>query len=280
MGAVIAILQNQPGLLRCQVERLRGQVSLPAEPEGGWGFGWFSPGDVLLGRRPAGAGAPPALPDLVGNADGEALLVHAGRPQGGPPKDENTQPFRSGRWLFASAGAVEGWEEVRPRLSAALPDHLRRSVLGETDAEHLFMLFLAELRAEAPLDAPGLEAAAAGRALARTVRRLDALAREAGVTAPSRLDLVATNGRVLAATRRGGPLSYALLEGLVPCARHGLTRESSDASPGGAAHRTVRAVVLASHPADLGRFVEVPPASVVAVSRSLQVTVGPLHGAA
>ncbi len=111
------------------------------------------------------------------------------------------------------------------------------------------------------------------------MRRLDALAREAGVTAPSRLDLVATNGRVLAATRRGGPLSDALLEGIVPCPRHGLTRESSDADPQGAAHRTVRAVVVASHPAELGRFIEVPPASVMAVSRQLQVRVSPLNGA-
>jgi len=280
MGTVVAILQNQPGLLRCQVERLRGQVDLPGEPEGGWGFGWYAPRDVLLGRRPIFAGAPPALPDLVGHAEGEALLVHAGRPHGGPPKDENTQPFRSGRWLFASAGAVEGWADLKPRLVAALPDHLRRSTLGETDAEHLFMLFLAELRGEGPLDAPGLEAAAAGRALGRTVRRLDALAREAGVTTPSRLDLVVTNGRVLAATRRGGPLSYALLEGIVPCARHGITRETSDADPRGAAHRAVRAVVVASHPSDLARFIEVPPSSVVTVSRSLGVTVGPINGAA
>jgi glutamine amidotransferase len=279
MGAVTAILQNQPGLLRCQVERLRGLVSLPGEAGGGWGFGWYAPRDVLLGRRPTSGGPPPPLPDLVGQVEGEALLVHAGQPHGGAAKDENTQPFRSGRWLFASAGQVEGWDEVRPRLQAALPEHLRRSLLGDTDAEHLLMLFLAELRADGPLDAPGLEAGAAGTALARTVRRLDALAREAGVTAPSRLDLVATNGRVLAATRRGGPLSYALLEGIVPCPRHGLTRESSDADPQVAAHRTVRAVVVASHPVELGRFIEVPPASVLSVSRLLQVRVSPLNGA-
>jgi len=280
MGAVVAILQNQPGLLRCQVERLRGQVDLPGEPQGGWGFGWYAPNDVLLGRRPRGGDTPPALPELTGSAQGEAMLVHAGRPLGGPPKDENTQPFRSGRWLFASAGAVEGWAELRPRISAALPDHLRRSILGETDAEHLLMLFLAELRAETPLDAPEIQAETAGRALARTVRRVDALAREAGVTAPSRLDLVATNGRLLAASRRGGPLSYALLEGIVPCARHGITRDTSDADPQVAAHRRARAVVLASHPADLRRFVEVPPSSVLTVSRSLAVAVAPLNGAA
>jgi glutamine amidotransferase len=280
MGAIVAILQSSPGLLRCQVERLSNQIALPGEePPSGWGFGWYAPADVLLGRRPSGGGAPPALPDLVGTVEGEALVVHAGRPTGGPPKDENTQPFRHRRWLFALSGAVEGWAEVRPRLAAALPDHLRRSVHGDTDAEHLFMLLLAELRAEVPLDDPELPAAAVGRALARTVRRADALCREAGVTAPSRLGLVVTNGRVLGATRRGGPLSYALLEGIVPCPRHGITRETSEADPRVAAHRHLRAVVLASHPADLARFVEVPPASVVTVSRTLQVTVGSLGAA-
>jgi predicted glutamine amidotransferase len=279
MGAIVAILQDSPGLLRCHTERLRGAVELPATPPpSGWGFGWFAPAEVLLGRRPVGVGAPPPLPDLVGPVDGDALLVHAGPTDGAPTKDENTQPFRHRRWLFACAGALEGWPGLRPRLSTALPDHLRRAVLGETGAEHLFMLFLDELRVEAGLDDPEVEAGVAARALSRVIRRLDALGREAGASAPSRTSIVATNGRVLAAVRRGGPLFYGLMEGALPCPIHGLDARNPDSDPRAASHRRARAVVVATHPTDLARFIEVPQASELAISRDLSVSVAPLQG--
>jgi predicted glutamine amidotransferase len=277
MGALVAILQDSPGLLRCHLERLRGEVTLPASAgPAGWGFGWFGPSEVLLGRRPVAGGPPPPLPDLVGAVDGEALLVHAGSPHGVPPKDENTQPFRHRRWLFATSGAIEGWPVVRPRLLEALPDHLRRAVHGETGAEHLFMLFLDELKDEGGLDDHELDARAAARARAGTVRRLDALARDAGLVTPSRLTLATTNGRVLGAVRRGGPLSYGLLEGALPCPVHGLDGKGPETDPRLAAHRRARAVVVATHPTAPARFLEVPPGSALGVSRDLSVAVAAL----
>jgi len=280
MGAMVAILQDSPGLLRCHVERLRSAVALPASPgPAGWGFGWFGPSEVLLGRRPVATAAPPPLPDLVGPVEGEALLVHAGGPHGVAPKDENTQPFRHRRWLFATSGAIEGWPAVRPRLLDALPDHLRRAIHGETGAEHLFMLFLDELKDEAGLDDPELEAGAAARALARTVRRLDGLARAAGLVAPSRLTLATTNGRVLGAVRRGGPLAYGLLEGALPCPIHGLDGRAHDTDPRVAVHRRARGVVVATHPTEPIRFLEVPQSSALAVSRDLSVAVAALDPA-
>jgi predicted glutamine amidotransferase len=280
MGALVAILQDSPGLLPCHVERLRDEVTLPATPgPAGWGFGWFGPSDVLLGRRPIAASPPPPLPDLVGAVGGEALLVHAGKPHGVTPRDENTQPFRHGRWLFATAGGVEGWPTIQPHVRDALPDHLRRAIHGETGAEHLFMLFLDELRGEVGLDDPELDAGAAARALTRTVRRLDGLAREAGLVTPSRLTLATTNGRMLGAVRRGGPLWYGLLEGALPCTLHGLDGRPHETDPRVAVHRRARAVVVATHPTSTARFIEVPQASALAVSRDLAVAVAPLEGA-
>jgi glutamine amidotransferase len=282
MGALVAILQNDADLLRCQVGRLSGHVALrdPDRAPDGYGFGSFTPsGDVLLAKRPSWAAAPLTLAQLAGEVESEALLAHARTATVGNHKDENTHPFRYRRWLFAHDGTIESFAAVRPAMVAGLPDFLRRMIAGDTDSEHAFALFLSLLRADGRLDDLDVDAATAGRALARTVRRIDELCREAGAQRPSALNLVATNGRLLVATRRGRPLHYALLEGILPCERHGLTAAARDTDPLLAAHRRVKAVCFASWLRKVNGFIEVPESSLVCVTRGLQVSVGGLNGA-
>jgi predicted glutamine amidotransferase len=282
MGALVAILQNDASLMRCQVARLGAQVALagPERPPDAYGFGYYSRGDVLLGKRPSGSPAPLSLAQLVGEVRTDLLVAHARHAAIGDHKEENTQPFRFRRWLFGHDGTLEDFDAVRPRLLDLLPDHLRRSIEGETDTEHVFMLFLELLRAQGRLDDLDLDAEAAGELLARTVRLVDGLCRDAGVQRPSALNLVATNGRVLAATRRGRPLFYALLEGIPACPIHRLA--PGEASPEARAHRVVKAVCLATRLLSPAGFLEVPEGSVVTVSRDLRLAIAPIgnHGGA
>jgi glutamine amidotransferase len=280
MAALVAILQSDPNLLRCQLARLAPLVLLregEALPDA-YGFGYHSEGSVLLGKRPTGAPTALSLPELVGRVDSEALLVHARKATVGKAKDENTQPFRYHRWLFAHDGTVEGFAEARPKLLAGLPDHLRRTIAGETDSEIVFTKFLQALAADQRIDDHDLDASAAGRALARAAKQVEATTREVGEQKPSRLVMVATNGRVMAAVRRGGPLFYALFEGIVPCALDGIALETPESDPRVRPHRKVKAVVFATRLASTGGFIEVPEGSVVSVSRGLQVTLSPLNG--
>ena len=280
MGALAAILQTDANLMRCQVARLGAYIWLQDgdTPPDGYGFGHYQAGNVLLGKRPSGAAAPLSLPELVGKIDSEALIAHARRATVGKAKDENTHPFRFRRWLFAHDGTVEGFDRVRPRLLEALPDFLRRNIMGDTDSEHAFMWFLSQLKDLGALDDLDADARAVGRSLARTVRQLEAWSREVSEQRPSRLNFVVTNGRVMAATRRGGPLFYALLEGIVPCAADGITLETPESDPRVRPHRRVKAVCFASRLRMPNGFIEVPEGSVVSVSRSLQVTVAALSG--
>jgi predicted glutamine amidotransferase len=278
MGALVAVLQSDPNLLRCQVHRLRDHVALWERDRlpDAYGYGYYHASDVLLGKRPTGAPAPIALTELVGRVESEALLVHARTATIGNHKDENTHPFRFRRWLFAHDGTIEDFQAIKPKLLAALPDFLRRNVEGETDSEHAFMYFLKLLRDEGRLDNLEIEATAAGQALARTTRQIDAWCREVGAQRPSALNFVATNGRILAATRRGRPLFYALLEGIMPCTLDGLDLSTPESDPRVRPHRRVKAVCFASHLLQPNGFLEVPDASVVSVSRSLQVSVSSL----
>ncbi|BDG01872.1 class II glutamine amidotransferase [Anaeromyxobacter oryzae] len=279
MGALVAILQSDPNLMRCQVDRLKSHVSLQdgdVAPDA-YGFAYYQAGNVLLGKRPSGASHLLSLPELVGRIESEALVAHARRATIGKTKDENTHPFRYRKWVFAHDGTIEGFDRVRPRLVATLPDHLRRSIMGDTDSEVAFMAFVKLLKDENAVDDLELDAQTAGRALGRTVKQIEALCREVGAQKPSRLNFVATNGRVLVATRRGGPLFYALLEGIVPCALDEITVDTPESDPRVRPHRRVKAVCFASRLAAPNGFIEVPDGSVVSVSRTLQVSVSSLN---
>lgn len=282
MGALVAILQNDPNLLRCQLRRLGASASLrdgDRLPDA-YGFGHYAGGGVLLGKRPTGAPVALSLAELVGKVESEAIVVHARRATVGKAKDENTQPFRFRRWLFAHDGTIEGFERVRPKLVAALPDFLRRNIAGDTDSEHAFMWFLKLLKDEGRLDDLDLDAQTIGRALARTVRQIEAWCREADEQKPGRLTFVVTNGRSMAATRRGGPLHYALLEGIVPCALDGIDLSTPENDPRLRPHRLVKAVAFATRLEQPNGFIEVPEGSVVSVSRSLQVGVASIANGA
>ncbi len=280
MGALVAILQSDPNLLRCQVARLERHVSLrdgDRLPDA-YGFGHYGAGSVLLGKRPTGAAQPLTLGDLVGRVDSEALLVHARYATVGNAKDENTHPFRFRSWLFAHDGTIEAFDRSKARLADALPDLLRRNLQGDTDSEHAFMWFLKLLKDENRIDDLDLDAATAARALAGTVRKLEAFSREAGAQRPSRLNFVATNGRIMVASRRDGPLHYALLEGIVPCALHEIDLQTPESDPRVRPHRRVKAIAFANRLLSQNGFIDVPEGSVVAVTRSLQVSVSPING--
>jgi glutamine amidotransferase len=278
MGALVAVLQTDAGLMRCQVARLAAHVSLrdgEVLPDA-YGFGYYEGGSVLLGHRPSGAPTALGLPELLGEVDSEALLAHARHATVGRAREENTHPFRFRRWLFAHDGTVAGFAALKPHLLAALPDFLRRNLAGDTDSEHAFMVFLDQLRQEGRLDDLDLDPHTAGRALARTVRQLEAWGREAGGQKPGRLVFAATNGRVLVATRRGGPLHYALFEGIVPCPLHGIGPGTPEGDPRLRPHRQVKAVCFANRLTSPNGFIEVPEGSVVTVGRSLSVSVEPI----
>lgn len=278
MGALVAVLQTDTSLMRCQVARLEAHVTLrdgDAAPDA-YGFGYYQEGSVLLGHRPASPAGALGLGALLGRIDSEALLAHARRATVGSLREENTHPFRFRRWLFAHDGTISGWDQVKPRLLASLPDFLRRNITGDTDSEHAFMVFMDQLRQEGHLDDLDLDPRAAGRALARTVRQIEAWAREAGEGRPSRLVFVATDGRVLVATRRGGPLFYALFEGIVPCGLDGIEADAPESDPRVRPHRQVKAVCFANRLTTPNGFIEVPEGSVIAVGRSLSVSVSPI----
>jgi glutamine amidotransferase len=225
---------------------------------------------VLLRRLASDAGM--TLDSLVPPHESGALVFHAGRLPVGLSLEDNTQPFRARSWLFAHQGALNGFAELRASLLEGLPDYLRWQIKGATDSEVAFAHFLKLLRDRGRTEDPRLEAEVAGTLLAETARELAHAAAQAGAARTSTLNFVATNGRILVATRSGeAPLYYTRLEGTDRCEVCGIGPTTPETQPAVIAHRRQRVVVVASHVKRPVGWVELPQGTALAVSEDLQV---------
>ncbi|AKJ05261.1 glutamine amidotransferase [Archangium gephyra] len=272
MSVALAVLTSDPNLVRCELHRLEGQVALQGEEgrSNAVGIGAYAQDDVLLRRFPRDADL--TLESLAPRHETEALLFQGRRLPVGLSLEENTQPFRSRRWLFAHQGQVEDFASVRAGLLDEVPDFLKRQIRGETDSEVAFALFLKRLWETGHGDDPRLPAEVAGRLLMDTARSLSQASARAGAARTSTVNLLATNGYILVATRLGGqPVYYTRLEGTDSCEVCGLTPGMPDTQPGVVAHRRRRSVVVATHLKRPAGWVELAEGTALTVEADLQV---------
>jgi glutamine amidotransferase len=270
----LAIHLSDSALLPCAVAARASRVRL-GDGELSAGVGFFQNDDLLLRKRPLPAGVPAAPERLAEGVESRAALICAGSlvaPSAAPRafrgfQEEETLPLRFRRWLFAIAGRAEELTPAREALRACLPDSLAHGARGESAAEYLFLLFLARLREQGRLDDLEVEAPVAARALAWAVGEAERALEAKGVARPP-LAAVVSNGRVLAALRRGHPLATSALDGLPDCARHEVSAALDGGHPLARSHRALEARYLLSGAAADG-FQPVPEGGIVALGRDL-----------
>lgn len=268
MSSLVAIVTSDAALVRCELDRVRPMVALEA-PGQVAGLGAYQD-EVVLQRR-YGVGASGELWEAPLS---EMVLLHAGALPVGLAPEDNAQPFRFRQWLFAHVGEVDRADAVRDRLYEELPEFLQSAVRGGTLSEVIFAQFLSELRAVGRTEDPTLEGPLAASLLKKAARAVEQASGEVGGTSKAKLALVATNGRVLVAARRGQQvLGYRLLEGQAECARCGIAADAKESEVAVRDHRRRRSVVLATNPASTDGWVVVPDGGALSVDRRLAVTV-------
>ncbi|MDP9793893.1 glutamine amidotransferase [Catenuloplanes nepalensis] len=160
----------------------------------GFGVGWFPAGaaEPVRYRRATPIWSDPSLMALAGATTSGAVLAAVRSATAGMPVTESAAaPFAEGPWLFSHNGRVTGWPDSMTKLAETLPVRDLLTLDAPTDAALLWALVRHRLRSGA---GPG----AALRDVAVSVR----------ATAPdSRLNLLLTDGRRIAATTRGHALS-------------------------------------------------------------------------
>lgn len=245
---ILGLIQNDASLMPCRIRALRETVDItPTEQPDALGAGFVLNSQALVRKRPGSADVASDPLGLVEDVNASAVIVHVRRATVGSFKEENTHPFRYKSWLFAHGGTVAGFGDLRPALLEGLPAYLKRAIAGETDSEHVFSVFLAQLKELGILETLSPSPEVLATAMARTVRTVEALAEEVGAGGQSTLNLLATNGRSLVAVRRGArPLYWAVLDGLERCALHDLEPDAPETHPMRMPHRHLRAVVVTS----------------------------------
>ncbi|MFC0602446.1 ergothioneine biosynthesis protein EgtC [Streptomyces palmae] len=161
----------------------------------GFGVGWYAPGDPVPARyRRAGPiWADASFADLARVVRSGALLAAVRDATVATPDGEAAAaPFAAENLLFSHNGAVPGWPLSLARLAGGLPPADLLELAARCDAALLWALVRYRIRDGYP----------APEALADTVRAVAAAA------SGSRLNLLLTDGEVIAATAWGDTLWY------------------------------------------------------------------------
>ena len=171
----------------------------------GWGVAFYVDGSPHLTRSPLTAVGDALFHRLSGVVASQTVLAHVRRATHGEKTVFNCHPFQYGRWVFAHNGDVARFGETREELLQAVSAPLRRFILGETDSEVVFFIFLTELSAYGPLGGR-FELDAALSAMRSTVQRVRAVCDRPEANQTSSLTLIATDGETLVATQGGKEL--------------------------------------------------------------------------
>lgn len=269
MSRFVALMTSEPFLVRCELHRIRPEVSLD-QPDQAVGVGAYEEHTALLRRY--GPGAPRT--DLWEAPESDAVVLMAQSLPIGQSLDDNLQPFRFRQWMFAQAGHVERADSVRAALAESVPDYLQRAVRGGTVSEMMFGTFLKNLRNIGRMEDPGLEAPIAAQVLAQTARTIEQVAAEVSGSGKAQLAFVATNGRMLVAAARGNThLYYRPLEGEGTCDRCGLKAGGKDSEPLVRDHRRRRSIVVSTHPVKPQAWMPLADGGAIAVDRKVQLHV-------
>ena len=170
-------------------------ASLSQQHPHGWGvavhaanIGW------RIEKKAMCAGEDADFHDLASESQGEILLAHVRKRTVGPFAQQNTHPFRRGRWVFAHNGTIDRVDLLRDSTSTAR----RAQIEGHTDSEHLFAFLLTHLDEAGVADTP---------ADARTDAALQRATR-AALAWPSlgSINFLLSGGDALYAFRSGRPL--------------------------------------------------------------------------
>ncbi len=170
----------------------------------GWGVAYYIDGAPHVTRAPSTALNDAIFHRLSGIVSSETVLAHVRKATQGNHTVLNCHPFQYGKWVFAHNGDIPDFDAQRADLMQEVAPRLRRFILGETDSEVVFFIFLSLLSSYGPLASRhGVDDVI--EAMRQTVAKVRTVC-DGGDTKPSFLTFIVTDGTTLAATQGGKEL--------------------------------------------------------------------------
>jgi predicted glutamine amidotransferase len=174
----------------------------------GWGVVHYIDGAPHLIRSSETAKDDKLFHRVSGVVASETVVAHVRQATQGTPSVLNCHPFQYGRWTFAHNGDVPNFDEKREALLATINPHLRRFILGDTDSEVIFHMFVSELSRYGPLTRR-LAIENVMDSLRDTMRKVREICDDPAAEKKSLLTAIATNGTTMVATRGGKELFWS-----------------------------------------------------------------------
>lgn len=166
----------------------------------GFGIGWYAPTfcdapAVFKDVSPAWSNL--NLRDIARVTKSGCIFAHVrAATVGGQSSRANCHPFSWNKYLFMHNGTLFEFARIRRELRRGLSDEAYDMIKGATDSEHVFTMIIDRLRT---IDSPTVEDM--GNAMVETICEIEKLKKDAGVTAPSTLNLILADGARVVACR-------------------------------------------------------------------------------
>ncbi|MEW5822534.1 MAG: class II glutamine amidotransferase, partial [Cyanobacteriota bacterium] len=176
----------------------------------GWGIGFYQNHKAFIQKRASSASFDFNFKFLTEFIETDTMVAHIRDATVGEISDHNAHPFLYYNWIFAHNGHVSNFDLIRPLILQKIGPELAFEILGSTDSEYMFFLFISILRKEvSDITSSDIETAIVRDALSKTIQQINSLCADVGTTEPNKINLIVTNGNVMVASRYGHSLYYA-----------------------------------------------------------------------
>lgn len=174
----------------------------------GWGVAYYVDGAPHITRSPTTAIDCALFQRVSGIVASETVLAHVRRATTGENSVLNCHPFQYGKWVMAHNGDIQDFAGHRSELLERVAPKLRRYILGDTDSEVLFFLFLTHLSQHGPLSGR-IAVEETITALRSTLEHVRAICDVDPEKEPSLLTTIVTDGTTMVAAEGGKELFWS-----------------------------------------------------------------------
>ncbi|MCC6750477.1 MAG: class II glutamine amidotransferase [Deltaproteobacteria bacterium] len=179
----------------------------------GWGLAYYIGRFPHLIRNDQQALTDGLFADLSAVVATRTFVAHIRQATVGEVSVLNCHPFQHGAWILAHNGEIAGFgrdAELRREIMNAVDERFRGGILGRTDSEVLFHLFLSRLARQVDdIQDLGVDAGRALAALSETVETVLEICRRYGRDGDCRLTVLLTNGSVMVGYRHRRELFFS-----------------------------------------------------------------------
>ncbi|MEM7402706.1 MAG: class II glutamine amidotransferase [Myxococcota bacterium] len=173
----------------------------------GWGLAYYMGGFPHVMKSPQFASQDPLFRHVSGVVCSHTVLAHVRKATQGACMLSNSHPFQYGPWTMAHNGDIVQFLQHRQQFIDRIASNLRPFVLGQTDSEVLFFLFLTHLQSFQEAHCPARQLDYAIQALQQTVAYVrETLCRQTVGQIEEPLTCIVTDGQVMLGMPAGRPL--------------------------------------------------------------------------